>query len=110
MSNLDRDLVDHWHSGRTVVEIAELVGMKVWAVQDAWAKLRDRGELPRQPRPVGGFLNASETSRVDASDQIHCDGRPRIHEDHDPLLERLRRVHGFHGRPDLAAELRGAQS
>jgi hypothetical protein len=89
----DDALVAAWNSNKTARELVDELGISEHSIRGGWTRLRHLGRIPRGKRKVRSSYFGARADPFDRSD-----GRPPVGalgwEDDDPLLTRLRAVHG----------------
>lgn len=100
----DSVLVRLWHGSETTVAICAEWRIPSHHIYWHWSRLRKAQRLPEHPRGKPGRPDPAAGDVVIADDVYVAEapGYPGARIDNDLLLDRLIRVHGPDGRPDLA--------
>jgi len=84
-AEVEIELMNLWHSDKTIPEAAAELNMTSNRLQWYWRQLKGRGLLPSHPR-------RPTTEAALSNDHHHFDGRPSLYFE-DPLLDRLHQEH-----------------
>jgi len=92
----DDALVAAWHSSDSLRALSEQLNVAQHWLEREWRRLKYQDKLPNTKRISGG----GRPKQMSVYERIEASDLPPLWSD-DPLLDRLRAVHGEQGREDL---------